>query len=100
MQVTFTRAQDNFIASVSPILREMSSFTELDLTFLPSDLDGLPREVYEQPDQYITILKQSFAQAVKSYNETATIPLVSELDIPELLSTWSIEQKIAQLFVF
>jgi len=78
----------------------MQNYAELDLSFLHDDLSLLPREVYQQPEQYIETKKVAFAEALASYNQAATTPLLIELDISTLLSSRSLEQKVAQLFVF
>jgi hypothetical protein len=78
----------------------MHNYPELDLSFLHDDLSSLPREVYQQPEQYIETKKVAFAQALVNYNQITATPLLIELDIPTFLSSRSLEQKIAQLFVF
>ena len=78
----------------------MQNYPELDLSFLSGDLFSLPRETYQQPEKYISMKKVAFAEALATYNVNPATPLPIELDIPTLLSWRSLEQKVAQLFIF
>jgi hypothetical protein len=78
----------------------MQNYPELDLSFLSDDLSSLSRETYQQPEQYIETKKAAFAEALASYNQKAATPLSIELDLPTLLSSRPLEQKVAQLFIF
>lgn len=97
---TFRDAQARFISTVTPVLEKMRTYSELDVSFLTGDLFSLSREIYLQPEQYILTKKASFADALTSYNESSSTHLLVESDIPMFLSGRSVEQKIAQLFIF
>jgi len=97
---TFRAAQASFINMVTPVLEKMHTYPELDMSFLSGELLSLSREVYLQPEQYILKKKASFADALRTYNQTSSTPLLVESDIPVILSSRSVEQKIVQLFIF
>lgn len=61
------------------------------------DLDA---DLRKNPDLYIASMKEEFRQAVDAYQLSNPWELPIELDIDELLQSMSLEQKIAQLFLF
>ncbi len=85
---------------VDPIVKEMKSYNELDLNFLVSEYVDLEPSFKKNPDQYITFVREEFRKTVLAYQESNPWELPLELFVEEILPSMSLEQKVAQLFIF
>ena len=89
-----------FSATVKPVIEELRYYDQLDLSFLEVQHEILDDEFKKNPERYVSYLKSSFADAASSYQQTNPWQLPLELDIPTLLSSLTLEQLVAQLFIF
>lgn len=85
---------------VDPIKEDMSYYRQLDLTFLQTWYSDLDTQLQKNPNQYIQQLKQSFASSLQAYQNIHPWELPLEIASDALLASMSLEQKVAQLFMF
>ena len=79
----------------------MSAYDLLDLNFLSGAMMDVDEFFEKEPELYITDLKKQFMNEVDAYNskdENNNIRYV--YDSNELLATMSLEEKVAQMFMF
>lgn len=81
-------------------MSEFREFNQIDLSFLPISLDEIPFDIKENPQLYVSELKKSFRKSLGKYNLENPRRLPIELNSNELISEMSLEQKVAQLFIF
>lgn len=92
---------DNVVSSST---QKMNVYKQLDLTFLPQDLSTIDLETKKDSALYLNWLQAEFQEAVQVYS-SAHHPrtrswLPKELEIDGLINSMSLEEKIAQLFIF
>lgn len=78
----------------------MKYYDQLDLSFLDTEYFELDSETQSDPDRYLETIKGQFKEAVAQYQVTNPWELPIELDTQEFLDTLTLEQKVAQLFIF
>jgi hypothetical protein len=82
------------------VIEKMRAYTEIDTTFLSGSLDELSKQVYANPEGYLDTIRQQFLQNFDKYLTVVDVPVLrKELDTETLVSTLSLEEKIAQLFI-
>ena len=95
---------ERFAQQVTLLVEQMQVYDMLDLQFLPDDISQIDIETKKKPTQYMVQLQQQFQSALQTHNATYGIwsqqwfPV--QLDSSSLLQSLSLEQKVAQLFLF
>jgi len=93
--------QERFFAkTVQPLIDDLSFFDQLDTSYLDVSYDTLDAETQKDPSSLISSLKEQFRNNVNAYHISNPWELPWELDIEELISSMTLEQKVAQLFLF
>jgi len=70
--------------------------------FSQSQLDSVEHETKKDPEAFISMLKKSYTQSIQKHNSESSDDdtYIRELDIDAHIANMSVEQKVAQLFMF
>ena len=98
--------EDAFDIAVLDLVEDMKSQTpdiEGSWDFSQTELDTLEHETKKDPQAFLDMLKKSYTQSIQKHNAQSSDPddiYMRKLDIPAHIAWMTVEQKIAQLFMF
>lgn len=70
--------------------------------FSQTELDTIEHESKKDPEAFLQIIKTSYTQSIQKHNDESSDDDIytRELDIDAHIASMSVEQKVAQLFMF
>ncbi len=94
------KIENAFFETTRATVAQMKYYDMLDLWFLKTPYHELDSKTQASPESYIKNIKEQFIIAIQNYQLTNPWQLPIELDTEKLLSSMSVQEKVAQLFIF
>ncbi len=90
----------NFDNSIKEYSAKISKYSQVDLTFLPTNLDQIDFGQKKKLDKYLLELKKKFKENIVNYNLTAEELIQLEYDPNSEVYDMTIDEKVGQMFTF